>query len=125
MLSRIFQRSNGWPLALIALSLAAGLVVVSGVGAPIRPAVTLCFLAICPGGAFIHLLRIEDMLAKVTIAVALSLALDTIVALAMVLPGIWSPGWGLFVLICVSIVGVALRIGRVANRRAAVRGEAL
>jgi hypothetical protein len=58
--------------------------------------------------AFARLLHIEERLTELTLAIALSIAMDTIVSGTMVLAKIWSPQWGLFVLICASLGGVAL-----------------
>jgi uncharacterized membrane protein len=84
--------------------------VAGGIGAPIRPAIIFCFLLLCPGMAFIPLLRLRDRLTELTLAVALSLALDTAVAETMVLTKQWSPQVGLVVLISISLVGAALQI---------------
>ncbi|HEX9373948.1 MAG TPA: hypothetical protein VF897_23245 [Roseiflexaceae bacterium] len=101
-----------WPAAILLSALGAGLVVFGDVQSPLRPAIALWFLAICPGMAFVRLLRIRDTLTELTLAIALSLALDAIIAGAMAYARAWSPTWGLAVLIGLSIVGAALQLVR-------------
>jgi len=71
-----------WPAAILLSALGAGLVVFGDVQSPLRP------------------------------AIALSLALDAIIAGAMAYARAWSPTWGLAVLIGLSIVGAALQLVR-------------
>jgi hypothetical protein len=59
--------------------------------------------------ALVRLLQIEEPMTEVTLAVALSLALDALVAGTMLYTGVWSPPWGLMLLICISVVGVTLQ----------------
>jgi hypothetical protein len=49
------------------------------------------FLLFCPGMAIVSFLRLHDLVQIFTIACALSLALDSIVASAFLYGGIWSP----------------------------------
>jgi hypothetical protein len=58
----------------------------------------------------VRLLHIKEHLTELTLAIALSVALDTIVAESMVLAGRWSPEWGLVALAGVSLVGAVLQI---------------
>jgi hypothetical protein len=83
---------------------------VSDIGPPIQAMVAFWFLLVCPGMSFVRLLQIEERLTELTVAIALSIALDTVVSETMVLTKRWSPEWGLFVLICMSVAGAALQI---------------
>jgi hypothetical protein len=85
-------------------------VTVGSIGPPIQAMVAFWFLLICPGMAFVRLLQIGDRLTELIVAIALSIALDTTVSETMVLTKRWSPDWGLFVLICMSVAGAALQI---------------
>jgi len=87
-----------------------GLALDSNIGSPIRPAITFWLLLFCPGMAFVRLLHIKERLTELTLAVALSITMSTIVSETMVLAKIWSPKWGLVVLICMSLGGAALQI---------------
>ena len=80
------------------------------IGPPLRPILIFWFLLICPGMAFVRLLQIQNPLSELTIAIAFSLALDTIIAEIMIYSGIWSPKLGLAALICISVVGALLQM---------------
>ena len=90
-------------------------------GTPLRPAIVLWFFLICPGMAFVRLLGIKEHVTELTIAVALSIALDIIVSETMVLINMWSPGRALLTLVSVSIFGAALQLTRLPPRRSAAR----
>jgi uncharacterized membrane protein len=60
--------------------------------------------------ALVPLLRIEDKSTKFIIAIALSLAIDTALATIMVYTKLWSPLWGLAILIGISMIGAILQI---------------
>jgi hypothetical protein len=99
-----------WPL-IISLSGAAVAVFYFGdVHSPLRALVALWFLGICPGMAFVRLLRLPGLLPEIVLAIALSIALDGIVTLIMVYTNIWSPDLGLIVLIGLSLIGVVLQL---------------
>jgi uncharacterized membrane protein len=95
--------------------------VASGLGAPVRPAIVLWFFLICPGMAFVRLLGIKEHLTELTIALALSIGLDIIVAETMVLSNMWSSGRALLILVSVSIFGAALQLTRLPARNNATR----
>ena len=102
------KRSIWWPIIISVSALV--LVIVTFTGAPFRPAVAFWFLLICPGMAFVRLLHIEEFVAEFTLAIALSIAINTIVSETMVLARIWSPNGGLLALIGLSILGAAFQI---------------
>ncbi len=103
-------RSNWWPIIITVSAIAAGLAMISDTEASIRPVITFWFLLVCPGMAFVRLLHIEEYLTELTLAIALSIAINTIISEAMVLAKIWSPKGGLIVLILLSFTGVFLQI---------------
>jgi hypothetical protein len=82
---------------------------------PLRPVLAFWFLLVCPGMAFVRLLGLSDSLAECALAVALSLALDTLVGEALLFAGAWSPAWGLAALVALSIGGAAIQVGRSAG----------
>jgi hypothetical protein len=99
-----------WPAIIILSGVGAGVVALGNVESPIRPLIALWFLFVCPGMAFVRLLRLGEGLSEWPLAIALSLALDVIVAAAMLYAGAWSPRWGLVALICLSFSGAILQI---------------
>jgi hypothetical protein len=113
------KRSYWWPIIISASAFLLVIVTISG--AAFRPLVAFWFLLICPGMAFVRLLHIEEFVAEFTLAIALSIALNTIVAESMVLAGAWSPNGGLIALAGLSILGAVFQIldanGRAANAK--------
>jgi hypothetical protein len=77
---------------------------------PLRPVIALWFLLIIPGLAFVRLLQIGEYFIEIPLALALSLAIDAIVAGVMLYAGAWSPKGILAVLLWVSIVGAVLQV---------------
>lgn len=99
-----------WPGVIAASSLAAALGVGGLLPAPLRALVTLWFLAVCPGMAWVRLLNVDNSLARWTLAVGLSLALVTLLAEGMALAGAWSPPGAVAALIVLSLAGAALQL---------------
>jgi hypothetical protein len=99
-----------WPTIIVVSAAAAALVTFGDVPSPTRPVVALWFLFVCPGMAFVRLVRIGWGLGEWMLAVALSLAVDALVAGTMLYTGLWSPRWGLVVVIGICVVGAALQV---------------
>jgi hypothetical protein len=99
-----------WPAVIALSTIAASASVVGGFVSPLRAAIVIWFAFVCPGMAFVRLLGIRDILTEMTYAVALSFAIDGIVATAMVYLHIWSPLLGFGVLGVLSMLGVALQL---------------
>ncbi len=99
-----------WPVIIVASALAAGGLVYAGIAGPLRVGIVLWFLLICPGMAFVRLLRVADLATELMLAIGLSLALDALVAIGMLYGQLWSPSWGLAGLIGASLVGVAAQL---------------
>lgn len=79
---------------------------------PLRPLITLWFLIICPGMAFVQLLQIRDPLYETVLAVALSLVMSLGVAATTLYAGFWSPELILLILVGLSLVGVLCQLIR-------------
>jgi hypothetical protein len=88
-----------WPAVLIVSGAGVVLLAVGDVASPLRPLVALWFLLVCPGMAVVRRLGIREPVAQWTLAVAVSLALDTLVAGTMLYSGVWFPKGGLVVLL--------------------------
>jgi hypothetical protein len=102
------NRLSWWPLLVIALALAADLAVVADLGLPWRGIVVFAFLLLGPGMPFVQLLGIGGLGGELTLAIALSLAIDTIVAGVMVVARAWSAGIAFSILIAVAVAGALL-----------------
>lgn len=73
-----------WPSIIISSATSAGWLTYAAIESPIRPVIVFWFLLICPGMALMRWLRIQDTVAELMLAVALSLALDMLIAVMMV-----------------------------------------
>jgi Mrp family chromosome partitioning ATPase len=112
--SRAADRGGGRADAWLAASLLAGgagalLLASTGAETVVRPVVTLLFLGFAPGAAFVWLVRGLDVGTKVVASIALSLALGTMTAQAMLWAHAWSATTGLVVLVSLTVVGVLLQ----------------
>jgi hypothetical protein len=96
-------------VTLVLSAMVVGFLVFADLNVWIRPLVTLWFLAVCPGMAFIRLLRIKDRRTEWSLAIALSVALATLAAAASLYAKAWSSNGVLAALICLTVVGVVLQ----------------
>jgi uncharacterized membrane protein len=81
--------------AALAVACAAGAVLaLANIETPVRPFLTLLFLLVVPGAAVAGLLRDRDPLTALTIGAAASLAINVLLAEAMLLFDAWSPRAG-------------------------------
>lgn len=110
-----------WSAVIVASALSIAVMTIGGFTGPIRSCLAIWFLFVCPGMALVRLLRLDDFAAELTLALALSLALDAIVAVAMVYARIWSPTLGLAALIGVSVIGVLLQFAIAPRYRSTAR----
>src|SRR2546426_2888543 len=69
-----------WPTIIILSAVAAGLVTIVFTDIAIRPIIVFWFLCICPGMVLVRFLRLSEPVVEWTLAVALSFAIDAIVA---------------------------------------------
>lgn len=99
-----------WPTLVAASTVAIGALILAGVGGPLRIAVTFWFVLICPGMAFVQLVRLPDLLTQWTLAIALSLTLGLLIAVALLYTGRWSPALWLGLLMVLSLCGVMLAL---------------
>jgi uncharacterized membrane protein len=102
-------QSLRWPIIITASAVGVAFGMAGDMPALLRSMLAFWFLLICPGMAFVPLLQFNEQLTKLTLAIALSIALDTIVAETMVLARVWSPEWGVVVLIMLCLSGAGLQ----------------
>lgn len=116
--------SRSWPVVVLASTIAVA--VVSLLGAPeiVRGPITVWFIAFCPGMAVVRLLRLDDPIAEVMLAFALSLALAGLVPSVFLYLDAWSAGWSLAVLVAITAVGLALDPVSVSSRQRSRAGRA-
>ncbi len=100
------RRSLTWPAAILLSTVAVSVVTYAGIWPSVRPFVALPFLVLCPGLAWARLLRVEPELNTILLGVALSLAIDTIVATALLYAHQPSAKVNLGALIAITIGGL-------------------
>lgn len=106
-------------LRMLALALAA-IATMAAVAAdwhsPLRTALTVAFALFVPGLALAELLEIDDAMQRLAIAIGASIALETLVAIALLYTGLFSANAVsavIFGLTCVTLAAAALRsLGR-------------
>lgn len=110
MMTVIRTSSGRWPKLIVLSAFALVLVRIVPVAPPVHVGVSLWFLSVCPGMAFIRLLDLRNRVAELVLAIAASLTIDTIVNEIAVYTRTWSADLVLMVLISVALVGTALQI---------------
>jgi uncharacterized membrane protein len=105
--------------------MSTGLLVFTGNESPFRAVMAFWFLLICPGMALVRFLRIGEPFAEVSIAIALSMAIDTIVAGTMLYAGAWSTSISLLVLIYISVGGAVIQLASHYRQAAITRRQKL
>ena len=83
----------------------------------------LLFLLICPGLSFVQMLDLEDRATVVTLSVALSIAITTLVAQSLLIADVWNNESGVLAIALICLTGVALR-ARQLGGRGLLRGHA-
>jgi hypothetical protein len=101
-----------WPTIIIYLStVATGLVTFVNTDIAVRPFIVLWFLFVCPGMALVRFFRLEELVVEWILALALSFAVDAIVAGILLCAGRWSPTATLGILMGISLGGAIIQIG--------------
>jgi hypothetical protein len=100
-------------MAIGAAALATGLLFVADVQGHVRAIVAIAFLLVGPGLALVRLLRFGEPLTELTLAVAVSLGLETIIATALLANDRWSPGTALTIVIVITMAGIILDIAQI------------
>ena len=108
----MIARELRWPLGLLYTAASVGAVVAAGGESMPRTVGVLAFLLVCPGLALLRLAGRFDGLSTVVLALALSIALDMIVALVLAYAGLWSAHVVLGILIAIVVAAVAADVHR-------------
>lgn len=106
------NRSTFWALLSLFSALLASLAMLIPFSLPLRPLITFWFLLFCPGLAVISFFHFQDGLTELVLALAFSIALDTLVALTMVEARIWSPFWGITLIVTLSVLAASAQLWR-------------
>ncbi len=99
------KSSSLWSLLIVLFAMAAGIFAFADTDSQIRPAVVLGFLVICPGMMLVRFIRLREPVFEWVLALALSLAVDAIVAGILLYAGRWSPTTAFVILLSLTVVG--------------------
>ena len=95
-----------WPALVVVSATAAMGSVMLDWDHPIRSVAVLWFLCVCPGLAVLHPLELPDPVTGLALIVPLSLAIDAIVAGAVLYVGLWSTTLALACVVALSLVAL-------------------
>jgi len=112
-----------WPPVIAFSAVVVAVLVYADVDFAGRPIAVLWFMLVCPGMALVRLLRLSDATTELAIAVALSLALDTLVAGVLIYAGSANFDVSFAVLLAITMLAVTVDVARSAPRRAAPLGS--
>ena len=98
-----------WPIVIGVSSILFILVTGFNLQSPLRGTLTFWFMLVCPGMAFIRLLHLREAIFEWVLAVALSIALGTMLAEVAVVNQWWSPVVIGILLAVVSLFGAVMQ----------------
>jgi hypothetical protein len=106
--------SARWIRPIIILASIAALLgaMTAGGASPVRTALAVWVLGVCPGLAVVGAIGLSDRWIEVSLAVALSLALDVIVSGVLTYAVGWSPDAALAILLVFSVIGAVVQAAR-------------
>ena len=102
----------------ILLGIEAGIASLAKAPTEIRLPFVLGFLLICPGLAAVRLIAIEDRLHQLTLALALSLGISSLISLAAIYAGVWSPDG-----ILLAVIGLTILLALIPSFRMPLSGR--
>ena len=105
-----------WTPVVLVSALAAALLTLGDLDSALRPAVAFWFFVVCPGMAIVQFFDIADGVAALVLAVALSLALEILLAGTMLYAGWWSPPWALAILVGLTLACGGARLATAVSR---------
>jgi hypothetical protein len=106
----MISRRQRWPLVIFLSGALLATLVAADVQSPVRVVLTLWFLLVCTGMAFVPLLSIERPLTELGLGVIASIAVDSVVTTAILLAGDLSAVTGLVALQALCLLGCAAQI---------------
>ena len=109
------DRKLAWSGGMTCAAVLVGLVVFVLPIGPLRPLLVVPFLLVCPGMVLVRRLHLAEWWVELLLAIGISVAVDTLLATAMVYAGVWSPRLLLAVLVWLSLIaGIEELIRRLA-----------
>jgi hypothetical protein len=99
-----------WPSLICATGVAVAALEIADVDSPIRVVVTLLFMFVCTGMAFVPLLGVRPLVVELGLGVTVSIVLDTLVATMLVVVSGLSATSGLIALGALCLIGCGLQV---------------
>jgi hypothetical protein len=112
----VILRARPWFVILVAAEAVIAVLVYSDVRSPVRVVAVLLFLLICPGMAWVRLLRLYEPVTEVMLSIALSVAIDAALPGALVYAAAWSTGAALAAVLALTLAGGAVEIVRLVRK---------
>jgi len=106
---RFLYNSWIWPAIILCSVVLVGLAVFCLSDSASPPLDVFWFLFVCPGAALMRFFRIQEPVTVGTLAVAISLSLDALVAGCQMYAGHWSPDMTLTILMALTVVCLLLQ----------------
>ena len=103
----MIRRTLAWPAALLLLTVAVSVLTFADMLPSLRSLVALPFLLLCPGMVWVRLLHVRSELHELLLGVALSLAIDTVVATALLYADLPSERFSLAALVVITLAGLS------------------
>ncbi len=94
-----------WPSLIVASTIAVGALLAADIHSAVRVVVTLWFLFVCTGMAFVPLLGVRPPAYELALGFVLSIVVDTLVATALLAAGGLSATSGLITLAVLCLIG--------------------
>jgi hypothetical protein len=99
-----------WPALILLSVVMVGLTVFVFPMLPARPLIVFWFLFVCPGAALVRFLGIQEPVSVGTLAVAISLSLDALIAGCQMYAGYWSPALTLVILMALTVACLLIQL---------------
>jgi hypothetical protein len=97
-----------WSFMILAFTVAVVFVVETGVHMMLRSLLVMWFLLICPGMAVVRCFSFDKPVVVWTLAPAISIVIDALVASLLLYVGRWSPQTIFKILVGITVVGVGV-----------------
>jgi hypothetical protein len=99
-----------WPLVLVVSTVILAVLIGLNVESDFRFIVTFAYLLVCPGMAYIRLLRLSNPLMEWMLAIAASISIELLLSEIMVLTRLWSPNSAFYVIALFSVAGALIQV---------------
>jgi hypothetical protein len=98
-----------WPAIILCSVVLVGLAVFVFPTLQVRSLIVFWFVFVCPGAALMRFFRIQEPVTVGTLAVAISLSLDALIAGCQMYAGHWSPDMTLTILMALTVACLLLQ----------------